>query len=316
MTELRLKNIYICIFCVLRVLGVPDGPLQDSQSEKQAILAQHNRYRNLHGVPKLRWNSSLEKSAQEWASACTYMHKPGGVDDASDNLAAFMGFDPQDVYNVSATNWYLEVELYDFKKPERSKIEEIGHFTQMVWKSTKKLGCGRAACSKNNPFGKDGQWVYVVCQYDPRGNILSANNNDKYRYFKDNVLPPEGNSDSTSAVPSKSCEKTVKIKVKFHAKKISCSDNVQSGAIKAAEQSLGSRVRVCKAKGTCSTKSNDQVYIVARLNIPRSQRKTAISKLKSSLKNGSYFKRLSASIDAGSSLQEGKWKVCVSSKTC
>eukprot|EP00890_Picochlorum_soloecismus_P006583 jgi/Picsp_1/74/NSC_00074-R1_pry- scp-like extracellular len=315
MSALKLINIIIFL-CGVRVFGVPDGLLQDSRSEIQAILDQHNRYRSIHGVPKLSWSSSLAKSAQQWASACNYMHKPGKFDDASDNLAAFAGYDPKVVYNVSSTNWYNEVKLYDFRKPERSKIDEIGHFTQMVWKSTKKLGCGRAACSKNNPFGQNGQWLYVVCQYDPRGNILSADGNDRYRYFKENVLPPNGSKDDISPMPSYSCEKTVKIKVKFHVKKISCADDVHSGAIKAAERLLGSRLRVCKAKGSCSPRSNDRVYIVARLYVPRSQHKNAMSKLKSSLKNGSYFSQLSASIDTDSSLKGGKWKVCVSSKTC
>jgi hypothetical protein len=40
---------------------------------------------------------------------------------------------------------------------------ETGHFTQLVWKGSKKVGFGLA--SKD---GKD----YVVAEYDPPGNYL------------------------------------------------------------------------------------------------------------------------------------------------
>lgn len=44
----------------------------------------------------------------------------------------------------------------------------------MVWQGTTKVGCGWAHCG----WGDN-----VVCQYEPRGNIVGDNN----RYFRDNV---------------------------------------------------------------------------------------------------------------------------------
>jgi len=40
--------------------------------------------------------------------------------------------------------------------------EKTGHFTQQIWKSTTKMGCGKASSSN----GK----TYVACNYDPPGN--------------------------------------------------------------------------------------------------------------------------------------------------
>ena len=40
-----------------------------------------------------------------------------------------------------------------------------GHFTQVVWKSTTKLGMGVA-------FGNGGRNVVVVAQYGPAGNMM------------------------------------------------------------------------------------------------------------------------------------------------
>ena len=67
--------------------------------------------------------------------------------------------------------WYDEVSMYNFNKPGFGM--DTGHFTQVVWKATTRVGCGIAM--SNN--GK----VYAVCQYTPPGNY----NNE----FKLNVLP-------------------------------------------------------------------------------------------------------------------------------
>jgi hypothetical protein len=72
-------------------------------------------------------------------------------------------------------SWYDdEIVLHDFKRPKYSK--ETGHFTQLVWKSSKKLGVG-VALSPNK------REVYFVTNYYPAGNIVAPG------YFEENVLP-------------------------------------------------------------------------------------------------------------------------------
>ncbi|XP_060866914.1 venom allergen 5-like isoform X5 [Metopolophium dirhodum] len=51
------------------------------------------------------------------------------------------------------------------------------HFTQLIWKDSSELGVG---ASKSSKSGK----LYVVCNYDPHGNIRSQ--------FKDQVLQASG----------------------------------------------------------------------------------------------------------------------------
>ncbi|KAK3558568.1 hypothetical protein QTP86_021016 [Hemibagrus guttatus] len=69
-------------------------------------------------------------------------------------------------------NWYSEIKDYDFRNPGFGS--NTGHFTQVVWKSSKEVGVGLAT---------DGNTVFVVGQYNPAGNISNPG------YFKDNVLP-------------------------------------------------------------------------------------------------------------------------------
>ena len=60
----------------------------------------------------------------------------------------------------STEMWYREVDQYDFRKGGFSMA--TGHFTQVVWAGTQRLGCGMTTCK-----GLD----IIVCNYDPPGNV-------------------------------------------------------------------------------------------------------------------------------------------------
>ena len=122
----------------------------------QAVLGAHNAYRGKHCVPALTWSTELASSAQQWANRCQFDH-----DDQSphgENLfwGAVGAFSPRS----AVTAWYQEIGEYDFIKPELD--DKAGHFTQVVWRSTKQLGCGIAACRGSH---------FWVCRYSPPGNV-------------------------------------------------------------------------------------------------------------------------------------------------
>ena len=73
--------------------------------------------------------------------------------------------------NAASDMWYNEVDLYNYDQPGFSL--KTGHFTQLVWKSSKNLGAGVA-------YSSDHTKLYVVARYSPRGNF-----GDQY---DDNVL--------------------------------------------------------------------------------------------------------------------------------
>jgi pathogenesis-related protein 1 len=66
--------------------------------------------------------------------------------------------------NDAAGLWYSEVNDYNFDAPvfTQRPQPQVGHFTQIVWLTTKQLGCASAICS--------GQTLWV-CRYVPPGNI-------------------------------------------------------------------------------------------------------------------------------------------------
>jgi uncharacterized protein YkwD len=124
------------------------------------VLTKHNELRAQHCAPALTWDDEVAKSAQEWADRCVFDHDT--TTSFGENLA---GGSEQ-----PTEMWYDEVKLYDFAAPGFSQA--TGHFTQVVWRASTKLGCGRADCG----FG-----VYFVCRYAPRGNVTGG--------YEQNVLP-------------------------------------------------------------------------------------------------------------------------------
>ena len=134
------------------------GALAESVSatEWETILNLHNAYRVQHCVPTLTWSAELAAAAQKWADNCWIGHdkKRGHI---GENLA--WGGDRSASSAVDA--WYKEVNEYNYGRPGFASA--TAHFTQMVWRGTKLIGCGVAKCY----MGAVRLWV---CRYGPTGN--------------------------------------------------------------------------------------------------------------------------------------------------
>uniref|UniRef100_A0A0K0E6K0 SCP domain-containing protein n=1 Tax=Strongyloides stercoralis TaxID=6248 RepID=A0A0K0E6K0_STRER len=139
---------------------------------KRRMYLQTNDYRSLHGVPKLEINETLAYEAQQYANKLAdidqLVHdKKNRENDWGENLA--MG--SPTIANFAVKWWYDEIKDYDFNN--HGFKSGIGHFTQLIWKDSKQVGCGVAS---------NGNHVYVVCKYYPAGNYMGE--------FEDNVPKP------------------------------------------------------------------------------------------------------------------------------
>ncbi|XP_012282622.1 Golgi-associated plant pathogenesis-related protein 1 [Orussus abietinus] len=135
----------------------------------EQCLKVHNKYRALHGSPDLKIEEELNKFAQEWAESLAKQDKAEhrDQDQYGENIYAMSNTDPEwkGVHAEDAVkSWYDEVALYKFGEDEPKDLTEVGHFTQVVWKETLKVGVGLATST--------GGTVYVVCNYDPPGNVV------------------------------------------------------------------------------------------------------------------------------------------------
>lgn len=147
--------------------GSSSGSSSGNGSWDDKALQYHNQVRAKHQAPALQWDDSLAQYASDYLSSnnCEFKHSDGPH---GENIA--IGY--KGIGALEA--WYNEYKDYSFDNPGSQK--GTGHFTQMVWKATTKLGCAKKACS-------DGE--YVVCEYGPPGNVVSGDEYSK------NVLPPK-----------------------------------------------------------------------------------------------------------------------------
>merc|ERR1719188_2015026 len=108
----------------------------------------------------------MANSAQSWANGGTFAHSPPSRrPNQGQNLA--WGYPRMDA-NWATNEWYNEIKFTHGGRasgPSDTTGGAIGHYTQIVWKGSHKLGCGKGSLR-----GEGG--VYWVCQYSPPGNYI------------------------------------------------------------------------------------------------------------------------------------------------
>jgi len=124
-------------------------------------------------LPPLCYDADVEASAQAWADGCVYAHSGSG-----ENLYAYVttGAPPATPQLDAVDSWAGEAADYDYGPNACDPGKVCGHYTQVVWRDTTHLGCGVKLCPPaSSPFAPPFDaysWWYVVCQYEPPGNVV------------------------------------------------------------------------------------------------------------------------------------------------
>jgi hypothetical protein len=92
--------------------------------------------------------------------------------------------------------WGDERNLYDPNTNECINNSVCGHFTQIVWNATQRVGCAHVLCHNI-------QGHLFVCSYDPPGNIY-YHGPFGGRFNKSIVNPPSPNNASSTILGSQS----------------------------------------------------------------------------------------------------------------
>ncbi|KAF3675629.1 putative basic form of pathogenesis-related protein 1-like [Capsicum annuum] len=135
---------------------------QAQNSPQQNFLNAHNAARRQVGVSPMTWDNRLAAYAQNYANQrigdCGMIHSHGPY---GENLAAAF---PQLNAAGAVKMWFDEKKWYDYNSNSCAPGKVCGHYTQVVWRNSVRLGCARVRCNNG--------WVFITCNYDPPGNYI------------------------------------------------------------------------------------------------------------------------------------------------
>ncbi|KAK1268809.1 hypothetical protein QJS04_geneDACA013860 [Acorus gramineus] len=140
------------------------SPTHADQNNLEQFLGPHNVARAVLGLPPLAWDVRLARYASSYARKrrrdCALVHSDGPY---GENI--FWGSGSGWTAAQAVKYWAAERAWYDYRGNSCAPGQKCGHYTQMVWRGTRRLGCDMVSC-----FG--GRGVFVVCSYNPPGNYV------------------------------------------------------------------------------------------------------------------------------------------------
>jgi uncharacterized protein YkwD len=163
------------------------GILGSSNNETAAnfannILAVHNTERATVGVPPLVWSDKLAADAKTWADYMATTHNfrhdtahLGNLGEGENlNAIVYNLGDPPSTAKlqegwVNEKNYYQQWATNSLPKTANWTGWYPGHYNQMVWNTSKEVGC---ATGFTSGLSTDTRGVYLDCRYSPPGNYF------------------------------------------------------------------------------------------------------------------------------------------------
>ncbi|PON33642.1 Cysteine-rich secretory protein, allergen V5/Tpx-1-related [Trema orientale] len=156
----RRFSLVVLLFTCIVGLAIPQT--SNAQDAPQDYLNAHNSARAEVGVGELTWDDRLVSYAEHYANQhiddCELVHSEGPY---GENLAWSSA---EDVPGVEAVKYWVDEKTdYDYKSNGCAGGKVCGHYTQVVWRNTVRLGCAMVRCNNN-------KGTFITCNYDPPGN--------------------------------------------------------------------------------------------------------------------------------------------------
>lgn len=117
------------------------------------------------------WDDNVAGIAQDYANQCRFEHSHH--ENLGENLAFFSGTDSTGADITES--WASEAADYDYASNACADGAQCGHYTQIVWRDTHRMGCGISECTIEFCDGgscDDVAGLLWVCNYSPPGNFV------------------------------------------------------------------------------------------------------------------------------------------------
>ncbi|XP_072305555.1 uncharacterized protein [Eucyclogobius newberryi] len=159
----------VLVLVLLGSLVSVEGTLNEDQEE--LLVELHNRYRGVvqpsaSAMLPLRWDGNLKLLAEGYAAKCEWNHNPD-LEDTGENL--FAGTGKLDLERA-LEKWFLERVDYNYYNNSCEEDKMCGHYTQMVWADTHRVGCAVHLCAQMEGLDWTDPTQFLVCNYFPAGN--------------------------------------------------------------------------------------------------------------------------------------------------
>lgn len=152
---------------------------RDDGLMREVVLGMHNEERESLGLSPLAWDSALAadaaRYARQMAQTNIFRHSARASRAVPSGENLWMGSRGLYDYEVMVGSFLDEKRYFRSSGtlPDLSttgRWEDVGHYTQIIWRSTRKVGCALAAGQS---------YDYLVCRYFPAGNVFGQNPLDR-----------------------------------------------------------------------------------------------------------------------------------------
>nr|KAF6495021.1 GLIPR1 like 1 [Rousettus aegyptiacus] len=173
----KLSCLWTVGLCLVASKSSPRTPTITDQNFIDHCVNVHNEFRGQVEPPAadmkhMTWDEGLAKVAEAWAKQCKFQH----------NSCIGKSFECHPTFQYIGENiwlgglsifspksailaWYNESKIFDYNTLSCSGV--CGHYTQVVWASSYKVGCAVKMC----PDLGNADTAIFVCDYGPAGNF-------------------------------------------------------------------------------------------------------------------------------------------------
>jgi len=162
---------------VFSMAMAPSISMAQTTAQDQEFVSLHNAARREVGVEDVVWDETAARYARDYAAVraadCGLTHTDQDTRDSLGYGENIMVGPPGSDLTVAETvqTWWVDNEKRNFDAASGTcmvgRPEELrcGHYTQVVWRDTKAIGCARAKRVNGG--------VFINCYYTPAGNVLN-----------------------------------------------------------------------------------------------------------------------------------------------
>jgi hypothetical protein len=160
------------------------------------------------GTAGLVYDADLAADAQAYADYCATGHPNSNTPNKyklkgnGENLywaGSSLLTGPDIAYETAVEAWYSEIKDYlwpqTYGADKKKEGGVIGHFTQVVWKATTKVGCGKNTGCNNMWDGWSN--TIIVCRYSPGGNFMNPTVDPVMGYYNQVGACKNGQDETT-----------------------------------------------------------------------------------------------------------------------